>query len=184
MRRRNALFLMSVPFLLALGWAAAGTALAGGGCHQQTEASATEASSAVVKLDGCTYAPAITRVPIGTDVRWINSSNQTHDITGRRFEWGSGDLVSGASYSQRFTKAGVFPYSCSFHPGMAGIVVVGGTDLTLASDVEAPPAEPVASDTSSGNALVPIVAAAGVGLLGGALVGAAIASRARRENAA
>jgi plastocyanin len=184
MRRQTALLLISASFLVVLGWAASGTVMAGGGCHQQTEASAIEAASAVVKLDGCTYAPTITRVPIGTNVRWINSSNQTHDITGRRFEWGSGDLVSGASYSQRFTKAGVFPYSCSFHPGMAGIVVVGGTDLTLASDVVAPPAEPVASETSGGNALVAIAAAAGLGLLGGALVGAAIASRSRRDGVA
>jgi len=44
MRRRTALFLAAIPFLLVLGWAAAGTALAGGGCHGEDEATTTEAS--------------------------------------------------------------------------------------------------------------------------------------------
>ena len=183
MRRQIALFLIAVPFLLLLGWAAAGGVLAGGGCHQQVEASATEASGAtVVKLDGCTFAPSITRVPVGTEVKWINAAGQVHDVVGRRFEWSSQALEDGQSYTHRFAKAGIYPYSCSFHPGMAGMVIVGGptaaADTQLASDVQAPAADPATGSTES-TALLPIVAAGGLGLLAGVLVGGAIVSRRR-----
>jgi len=126
MRRRTALFIVTIPFLLVLGWAAAGTALAGGGCHGEDEATTTEGSSSVVRLQGCTFGPTITRVPVGTEVRWVNVAGQTHDVVGRRFEWGSEALDNGQSFTHRFATAGIYPYSCSFHPGMAGIVVVGG----------------------------------------------------------
>ena len=74
MRRRTALFLATVPFLLVLGWAAAGTALAGGGCHGEEEATTTEGSSSVVRLQGCTFGPTITRVPVGTEVTVIRGT--------------------------------------------------------------------------------------------------------------
>src|SRR6476659_9089453 len=64
MRRRTAFFLATVPFLLLLGWAAAGTVLAGGGCHGEDEVTATEGSSSVVRRQGCTFGPAITRVAV------------------------------------------------------------------------------------------------------------------------
>jgi plastocyanin len=180
MRRRTALFLIVLPFLLVLGWAAAGSALAGGGCHKQVEAYASEASGATtIKLDGCTFAPSITRVPVGTEVKWVNAADQVHDVVGRKFEWGSEALANGQSFTHRFATAGVYPYSCSFHPGMAGMVVVGAptADVQLTSDVQAPTTEPTASDTAG--SMVPIAAAGGLGLLGGLLLGGLIVSRRR-----
>jgi hypothetical protein len=105
---------------------------------------------------------------------------------GSNLTWGAHDklLEPGDSIGWSFDKPGVYAYTCMLHPGMSGVVVVGAADLVVASDVEAPPTEPVASETSGGDTLVPILAAAGLGLLSGALVGAAIASRVRRGNAA
>jgi plastocyanin len=111
--------------MVLLGLVAAGAATAGGGCHAGSEAIATEGSSATVRLDGCTFAPTIARVPVGAEVRFVNVSNTYHDVTGRMYAWGSEQLESGESYAHRFTASGLYPYSCSLHPGMAGVVVVG-----------------------------------------------------------
>jgi len=173
MRRRTALFIVTIPFLLVLGWAAAGTALAGGGCHGEDEATATEGSSSVVRLQGCTFGPTITRVPVGTEVRWVNVAGQTHDVVGRRFEWGSEALDNGQSFAHRFSAAGVYPYSCSFHPGMAGIVVVGGPASADANDIQAAAAiEPASSTDPADGSAVPAIAIGAIGLLGGLVIGA------------
>ena len=187
MRRRTALFLLTIPFLLVLGWAATGTVLAGGGCHQETEASATEASATTtVKLDGCTFAPTITRVPVGTAITWINTTDGVHDVVGRKFEWSSQPLERGATYARAFAKPGVYPYSCSFHPGMAGIVVVGSPATAEAADIQQAAAiEPVDSGSSSDGSAVPLLAAGAVGLLGGLALGAVgVRAFGRRDEAA
>ena len=180
MRRRIRLLIASIPLLMLLGFAAAGFATAGGGCHGGEGATTTEASSSVVKIDGCTFAPTVTRVPVGTEVRFLNTSLAGHDIIGRNHEWGTDLLAAGASYSQKFRAAGVYPYSCSLHPGMAGVVIAGSPDIGLAASVQAPPVEPVAP-SDAGTSIVPILAAGGLGLLAGALVAGSIVSRRQRE---
>jgi hypothetical protein len=80
---------------------------------------------------------------------------------------------------------GVFPYSCSLHPGMAGVVVVDASavDAQLASDVEGPGSEP-GSEPASGKAAPDgtsgFVAAGGVGILLGTVFGGVLVSRRRR----
>ena len=51
---------------------------------------------------------------------------QDHTVTGLGFAWGSNrNLGPGASITYRFSRAGVYPYTCIIHPGMVGAVVVG-----------------------------------------------------------
>ncbi len=109
--------------LLAATAVAAPAVLAGGGCHAAAETIPAEGSSVTVRLEGCTFVPTITRVPVGAEVRFVNTSFGQHDITGRMYAWGSELLDSGESYAHRFMAAGLYPYSCSLHPGMAGVVV-------------------------------------------------------------
>jgi plastocyanin len=186
--RRTALLFVSIPFVIVLAWAAAGSVLAGDPCFHSTDRPATNSgASAAVAIGDCVFTPTVTTVPVGTTVEWTNHSFQAHEVVGSNLTWGAHDklLESGDSIGWTFDKPGVYAYTCMLHPGMSGVVVVGAAaDVTLASDVEAPPAEPVTSESAGTGALVPIVAAAGLGLLGGALVGAFIASRARRESAA
>ena len=186
MRRRTALFLLSVPSAIMLGWAAAGTVLAGDPCFHSTARPATSSGTSVaVTIRDCDFSPTVTTVPVGTTVEWTNRSFQGHEVVGSNLTWGAHEKVlqNGDSIGWTFDKPGVYAYTCMLHPGMSGVVVVGAADLALANDVETPPAEPAASATSS-DALVPILAAAGLGLVGGALLGAGIASRSRRGNAA
>jgi plastocyanin len=182
MRRHARLLIASVPLLVVVGLAAAGVATAGGGCHAATEPIASEGNSATVKIDGCTFAPTITHVAVGTEVRFINASGVPHDVTGRKSAWASDTLDDGATYKHRFIEPGLYPYSCSLHPGMAGVVVVGSPDLSLANDVQAAPVAPVAADVRAGDAMLPILAAGGLGILAGALVAGAVVSRRQRAD--
>ena len=185
MRRTIAVSIALLPVVLLLGWAPVSVALAGGGCHgaNTVEAWPTEAVSTVVKIDGCTFAPTVTRVQTGTEVRFLNASNAAHDIVGRARAWGTDRLDSGASFAYRFTTPGVYPYSCSLHPGMAG-VVVAESSVAAAPVAKAPDAAPVSVTTpvapTADNTSVPYIAAGGLGLLGGLAIGAAVVARRRR----
>jgi plastocyanin len=185
MPRNVTLSLALLPFVLLLGWAAAGPALAGGGCHGGELTTATEGSATVVKIDGCTFAPTVTRVPVGAEVTFLNTSVAPHDVTGRNREWGTPSLGVGASFANRFGKAGVYPYSCSLHPGMAGVVVVGSpvaaADTAPAvADIAPVAATAPAAPTSAENSPIPYVAAGGLGLIGGLAIGAGVVNRRRR----
>ena len=103
---------------------------------------ATEASSSVVRIDGCTFGPTVTRVPAGTEVTFLNTSTSPYDVTGRMGEWGSETLDVGQRYAHQFATAGVYAYSCSLHPRMAGVVVAGSPDMTLVRDVLPATTEP------------------------------------------
>lgn len=174
--RRLLVSIATLSFLLVLALVAAGGATAGGGCHDQG-AVASAASASVVKIDGCTFLPTIDRVPVGASVTFLNSGTGPHDISGRSGTWGSRMLEPGSSFAHRFAVAGIYPYSCSLHPGMAGMVVVGPTDLELASDVQVAPSQPTAA--SDGGSPIPVALAGGLGLIAGA-VGAGLLLR-RRE---
>jgi plastocyanin len=183
MRRTVRLSIALVPFVLVLGWAAAGVALAGGGCHTDPEPTATEGSATVVTIDGCTFAPTITRVHVGSEVRWVNASGAPHDVTGRKFVWGSDQLFNGDSYTHRFGTSGMYPYSCSLHPGMAGVVVVGApVAANEAVDIAPVSATIPAAPTSAGDSTLPILAAGGLGILAGALIAGSVVSRRRPAN--
>ena len=174
--RRLVRFLFLAPFLLLLSFAAGGPVVAGGGCHGGTGITATEAASSVVKIDGCTFAPTVTRVPPGTEVTFLNTTEVPHDVTGRQGEWGSDLLQSGTSFKHRFARAGVYAYSCSLHPGMAGVIVAGGPDVALVSDVQ--PASTSSSPAADGSIQpLPTLAAGGIGLLIGALGMASVRRR-------
>ena len=105
MRRTISVSLALLPFVLVLGWAAAGVALAGGGCHEGVGATATEGNATVVKIDGCTFAPTVAARADRHRGRFLNTSPQSHDVTGRNGEWGSATLQSRASRSRRASAA-------------------------------------------------------------------------------
>lgn len=184
--RRNVTFSLALlPFALALGWAAAAAALAGGGCHEGVGAAPAEGNATVVKIDGCTFAPTVTRVAVGTQVQFLNTSPQSHDVTGRNGEWGSDTLQNGQSFAHRFAAPGLYPYSCSIHPGMAGVVAVGASvaanDVAEADNIVPVSASAPAAPTSAGDSTLTIIAAGSLGILVGAVVSGAVVSRRPRD---
>ena len=122
MRRRAIGSLLLTFGLLLLGGTVAGT-VAGGGCHA-APAQPSDETSSVVRIQACAFGPTVTHVPIGTTVTFANVDRVAHNVVG--MSWGdSSDLMPGESTRHAFGTAGIFPYSCSFHPGMNGAVVVG-----------------------------------------------------------
>jgi plastocyanin len=70
------------------------------------------------------FYPNPINVPVGTIVRWTNSGQHRHTVTSDADLWDSGELNPGESYTYTFTTTGTYPYHCSIHPEMRGVVIV------------------------------------------------------------
>lgn len=60
----------------------------------------------------------------GTTVRWVNKDPIAHTATSDDGIWDSSFLVEGDSYEYTFTEVGEYPYTCTPHPEMVGMIVV------------------------------------------------------------
>lgn len=76
------------------------------------------------------YRPATVRVRVGETVVWIDRDDSEHTVTPvvnfPAWSGGSSILHPGQTYSFRFTKLGVYRYTCMVHPNMFGVVIVTG----------------------------------------------------------
>ena len=95
--------------------------------HDMDRPPVTEGSATVVKMDRCAFVPTIVRVPVGTEVQFLNSDVVGHEVVGANLTWGEHDKIldSGDQIAVTFATAGVHPYTCMIHPGMTGAVIVG-----------------------------------------------------------
>jgi len=159
MRRRSILAsLIVLPLILAAAVAAPFVVQAGGGCHVADGSVYAEGTATIVKMDVCSFAPTIERVPVGSTIRFLNSANTEHMVVGRSGTWASGILAPGAEYRATFKADGTYPFSCPLHPGMVGAIVVGtgvgisgGASIGLpapVTDAAAAPAAPSDPATS------------------------------------
>jgi plastocyanin len=64
------------------------------------------------------------RVSVGTTIRWVNRDPVAHTSTAEGREWGSPLIGPGETYTRRFESEGSFPYYCTPHPFMRGVIVV------------------------------------------------------------
>ena len=77
-----------------------------------------------IEITGMAYAlPELTVAP-GDTVVWVNRDIVPHTVTadGRRFD--SGSMSPSAQWSFAAREPGRFPYACTFHPTMKGVLVV------------------------------------------------------------
>jgi plastocyanin len=109
------------------GGAMTSVANAGGSCHSpETDGKAATSAQVVIK-DLC-FGPTVLRVRPGATVTWVNRDDFAHVVVGHGYQWGSqGELYSGKRLSVSFKEPGIYPYSCYLHPGMNGVVLVGGS---------------------------------------------------------
>jgi plastocyanin len=70
------------------------------------------------------FAPRSVTVDSGGTVRWRNTGVAPHTATDGSGAYDSGMVASGGTFEQVFTTPGAFPYSCTLHPGMNGVVLV------------------------------------------------------------
>jgi plastocyanin len=77
---------------------------------------------AFVQIVNFRFSPAVIRIHAGQTVAWTNRDVVAHtvDLSGVT----SNVLSRGDTYTQRFTAPGTYPYICSIHPFMHGMVVV------------------------------------------------------------
>lgn len=75
-----------------------------------------------VSMRNMQFSPKTLRVRRGTVVEWKNDDIVPHTATSASFD--SGSLGPGKSWRHTFTEAGQFPYTCTFHPTMTGVVIV------------------------------------------------------------
>jgi plastocyanin len=116
-----------------------------GGCTRPRDG----AHEAVVIRDNC-FSPAVLYVDVDETVTWTNEDAAGHNVTlfggellgeqQRFFQGGQSGLLQGQSLSFKFDEPGLYPYYCTIHPAMIGVVAVGeasaataGSNLSAAS---------------------------------------------------
>ena len=101
----------------------AAVASGGGGCGRPV----SDARGDTVRIRDFCFGPTILRVHPGDEVVFLNADSTPHTVMGANASWGSFRQLSvGKDVTYRFTRPGVYPYVCTWHPGMVGAVVVGG----------------------------------------------------------
>lgn len=125
----------------------------GGGCHGL----ATNGSGATVEMKNACFAPTVVRVRPGDSVTFVNRDPMQHSVTGTAELFGSYDaLVPGQSVTYRFATNGVYAYSCIFHPGMTGAVVVGdGSGPGLATGAQPVVVAPAKAPAAAARSVAP-----------------------------
>ena len=128
----------------------------------------------VAMVDAC-FTPTVLRVAPGDSVTFVNRDPVVHNVTAN--DWGHwDDMYEGDRYTVSFDDEGIFPFACTYHPGMTGAVVVGDGGTGDTAPVAAAAA---ALDPPSGGAGWLAAGIAGVAI--GLACGYALARRRRRD---
>jgi plastocyanin len=99
----------------------AASASGGGGCGQPV----TDANGTGVDIRDYCFSPTILRVSTGDAVTFTNIDPVPHSVLGANATWGDYAGFKKRSVTYRFSEPGVYPYVCTYHLGMVGVVVVG-----------------------------------------------------------
>ena len=83
-----------------------------------------EGAGTNTKCNNKCYAPNNIKVALGNTVTWNNVDSAAHTATASDGSFDSGLLVSGKTFSHKFSTAGTFDYACTVHPWMKGTVTV------------------------------------------------------------
>ncbi len=81
-------------------------------------------AAVVVNVASLKFPSDTTRVAAGQIVRWVNRDPLEHTVTFDVAGPPSGTIPVGGSYAVRFEQAGTYPYHCTPHPFMKGVVIV------------------------------------------------------------
>lgn len=91
-------------------------------CSRHEDATTNAPVVVEVSMKNVQFSPASLEVKVGTIVDWKNDDLVPHTVTAASFD--SGSMSSGQSWRHTFTETGTFPYACSFHPPMKGVIIV------------------------------------------------------------
>jgi len=85
---------------------------------------ATPATQHTVTIEGMQFNPPELTVHRGEKIVWVNKDLFPHTVTAGNKAFDSGSMASEASWSYTPKQAGEYPYRCSFHPTMKGMIKV------------------------------------------------------------
>jgi plastocyanin len=126
--------MIAIVVVVALPVVTAG-ASGGGGCGRPV----TDARGTTVRIRNYCFGPTILRARPGDVVTFINRDSAPHTVLGANGSWGSyRELQQGDDLTYRFARTGVYPFVCTYHPGMVGAVAVGGAGEPMTATVGAP----------------------------------------------
>jgi len=69
------------------------------------------------------FQPDTITIQVGKRVRWTNEGTTHHTVSSDDTLFASSALLPTFWFEVRFDSAGAFPYHCSLHSGMTGVVV-------------------------------------------------------------
>ena len=93
-----------------------------GGAAPNAVAPAIASAVTQVSMRNLQFYPVTLQLKQGDVVEWKNDDLVPHTATSASFN--SGTIIAGQSWRHTFTDVGKFPYVCSFHPQMKGVVIV------------------------------------------------------------
>jgi plastocyanin len=85
---------------------------------------AQKSTSQTVVIDGTRFQPAELSVNVGDSIVWVNKDPFPHTATSATGGFDSGEIASEKSWTFKAVKAGEFPYVCTLHRNMKGILRV------------------------------------------------------------
>lgn len=91
-----------------------------------------QAQNAVEIID-LAFKPDTLTVPVGTAVTWTNDETFDHTVTSDNGAFDSGNIAGGGKFSHTFNQPGNYPYHCSIHTFMHGMIQVTAEAIKMAS---------------------------------------------------
>lgn len=84
----------------------------------------SEAEQVTVEMRNLEFFPAKLTVNAGAEVTWLNRDAVPHNAVAKDGAFDSGQLNGGESGSVVVERPGTYPYVCTYHPGMEGVLTV------------------------------------------------------------
>jgi len=81
-------------------------------------------AAATVEVAALHFGSDTVRIAAGQIVRWVNRDPLDHSVTFEVEGPASGPIPAKGSYAVKFDQAGTYPYHCTPHPFMKGVVIV------------------------------------------------------------
>lgn len=94
------------------------------GTPEASPAATPAASGSAVTIVNIAFDPPTLEVAVGATVTWTNEDGVQHTATADDGSFDTGAIEQGGTAEVTFNTAGTFAYTCAFHPGMHGEIVV------------------------------------------------------------
>jgi plastocyanin len=157
----------AVLLVLAATGVPAAPAAAGGGCW--VGGPGAEVVTTTVHTKHACWVPQVAVVATGATVTFRNEpGGLPHNVGGPAIR--HEELPAGATRTVTFAEPGLYPFACTIHPGMSGVVLVrdGAAGVPPADTAAQPAAVPPADTANGGGSALPWVAgASGLALIVG-----------------